>query len=84
MNDSETHAECEAILRLLDDYIDRELSAADTHMVERHIEDCLRCAGRYRFEASLIQEVRSRLRRISLPGDLLARIRLRLEAEAEG
>ena len=84
MNDSETQAACEAILRLLDDYIDRELSAADMRMVERHIEDCLRCAGRFRFEASLIQAVRSRLRRISLPGDLVARIRLRLEAEAAG
>lgn len=84
MNDSETQAACEAILQLLDDYIDRELSAADMHMVERHLADCLRCAGRYRFEASLIHEVRSRLRRISLPGDLVARIRLRLEAEAAG
>lgn len=84
MNYSETQAACEAILRLLDDYIDRELSAADMHMVERHIADCLRCAGRYRFEASLIHEVRSRLRRISLPGDLMARIRLRLDTETAG
>lgn len=84
MNYSETQAACETILRLLDDYIDRELSAADRHMVEQHIEDCLRCAGRFRYEASLIQEVRSRLRRISVPGDLVARIRLRLEAEAAG
>ena len=53
-------------------------------MVEQHIEECLRCAGRYRFEISLIQELRSRLRRISLPGDLVARIRLRLDAETAG
>ena len=84
MTDSETQAACEAILRLLDDYIDRELSAADMRLVEQHIEDCLRCAGRFRFEASLIQEVRSRLRRISLPVDLVASIRLRLDAEAAG
>lgn len=84
MTDSETQAACEAILRLLDDYIDRELSAADMRLVEQHIEDCLRCAGRFRFEASLIQEVRSRLRRISLPVDLVASIRLRLDAEAGG
>jgi anti-sigma factor RsiW len=84
VTDSETQAACEAILRLLDDYIDRELSAADMRLVEQHIEDCLRCAGRFRFEASLIQEVRSRLRRISLPVDLVASIRLRLDAEAGG
>jgi len=84
VTDSETQAACEAILRLLDDYIDRELSPGDMHTVEQHIEECLRCAGRFRFEASLIQDVRSRLQRISLPGDLVARIRLRLQAEAAG
>ena len=75
---------CEAILRRLDDYIDRELSPGDLRMVEQHIEDCLRCAERYRFEISLIQEIRSRLRRIRLPGDLVARIKLRLDAEMAG
>jgi anti-sigma factor (TIGR02949 family) len=77
---SETQAACEAILRRLDDYIDRELSPGDMHMVERHIEDCLLCAGRYRFELSLNQEIRNRLGRIALPDDLVARIKLRLEA----
>jgi anti-sigma factor (TIGR02949 family) len=77
-------ATCEAILRRLDDYIDRELSPDDARMVERHIEDCLRCAGRYRFEIRLIQEMRRRLRRSSLPGDLMARIKLRLDAETAG
>ena len=77
-------ATCEAILRQLDDYIDRELSPGDMHMVERHIEDCLRCADRYRFEISLMQEIRSRLRRIRLPGHLVASIRLRLDAERAG
>jgi len=81
VSDSEIQAACEAILQRLDDYIDRELSADDMRMVERHIEDCLRCAGRLRFEMSLIQELRSRLRRICLPGDLMARIKLRLDVE---
>jgi anti-sigma factor (TIGR02949 family) len=84
VNDSETQAACAAILRQLDDYVDRALSPSDMRMVERHIEDCLRCAGRYRFETSLIQELRSRLQRICVPGDLMARIRLRLDAEAAG
>lgn len=78
---SETQAVCEAILRRLDDYIDRELSSCDMHIIERHIEECLRCADRYRFEISLIQEIRSRVRRIRLPEDLLTRVKLRLDAE---
>jgi Predicted transmembrane transcriptional regulator (anti-sigma factor) len=81
VSDSEIQAACAAILQRLDDYIDRELSPDDMRMVERHVEDCLRCAGRLRFEISLMQEVRSRLRRIRLPGDLMTRIRLRLDAE---
>jgi anti-sigma factor (TIGR02949 family) len=85
VNDSETPAAaCEAILRRLDDYIDRELSPSDMQMVEQHIEECRHCAGVYRFEMSLIQAVRSRLRRICLPGDLMARIRLQLDADAAG
>lgn len=84
MSESELEAVCEAILLRLDDYIDRQLSADDLGMVERHIEDCLRCASRYRFEIGLIQEIRTRLRRIALPGDLVARIKLRLEAEMAG
>lgn len=80
MNQSETRAACEAILRRLDDYIDRELSPEEMGAVERHIDDCLHCAGRFRFEMSLIRELRSRLRRIALPGDLAARISLRLAA----
>jgi len=84
VNDSETAAACGAILRRLDDYVDRELSPGDMRMVEQHIEECLRCAGVYRFEISLIHALRSRLRRICLPGELMARIRLRLDAEAAG
>ena len=84
MDHSETQAACEAILRRLDDYIDRELSPGDMRMVERHIEDCLRCAGRYRFELGLIRELRSRLRRIGLPTGLVTRIRLRLDEEMAG
>jgi anti-sigma factor (TIGR02949 family) len=77
-------AACEAILQRVDDYIDRELSPDDADMVERHIEDCLRCARRYWFEMRLIHEIRTRLRRISLPGDLMTRIKLRLDAETAG
>ena len=84
MSDSERQVTCEAILGRLDDYIDRELSPSDLLMVEQHIEECLRCAGRYRYEISLIREVRRRLRGIRLPADLMARIRLRLDAEAAG
>jgi anti-sigma factor RsiW len=84
VNESDIPAACEMILRRLDDYIDRELSPSETRMVERHIEDCLRCAGRLRFELGLIHQLRARLRRIALPAGLMDRIKLRLEAEVAG
>jgi anti-sigma factor (TIGR02949 family) len=74
-------AACEAILQRLDDYIDRELSADEVLVVERHLEECFACASQYRFEIRLIRDIRARLRRICLPGDLMTRIRLRLDAE---
>jgi anti-sigma factor (TIGR02949 family) len=77
----EIQATCEAILQRLDDYIDRELSADDVRMVEAHLEECFRCASQYRFEIRLIHDIRARLRRIALPGDLMTGIKLRLDAE---
>jgi anti-sigma factor (TIGR02949 family) len=75
---------CEAILRRLDDYIDRELSADDVLMIERHLEECFDCVSQYRFEIRLIHDIRARLRRLALPGDLMTRIKLRLDAETVG
>lgn len=80
----EIRVACEAILQRLDDYIDRELSADDVLMIERHLEECFDCASQYRFEIGLIHDIRARLRRIALPGDLMTRIRLRLDAETVG
>ena len=84
MSDRQIPAACEAILQRLDEYIDRELSPGDMHMVERHLEECLHCAGRYRFQSSLMHGLRSRLRRIRLPCDLAARISVQLEGESQG
>ena len=42
------------------------------------LEECLRSASQYRFEISVIHDIRARLRRIALPRDLMTRIKLRL------
>jgi anti-sigma factor (TIGR02949 family) len=84
VTNGEMRVACEAILQRLDDYIDRELSPDEVAVVEGHLEECFRCASQYRFEMSLIHDIRARLRRIALPRDLMIRIKLRLEAEAAG
>jgi anti-sigma factor (TIGR02949 family) len=75
---------CAETFRRLDDYVDRELSEEEMRMVQEHLRTCAVCAGEYAFEASVIAEVRSKLRRIMAPTDLLQRISRRLSGIGEG
>lgn len=73
---------CSEVILRLDDYIDRALSPAELELVEEHLLECLKCAGKYRFEASLVQGIRDRLSRLAAPEGLLRSIHERLDAEA--
>jgi anti-sigma factor (TIGR02949 family) len=61
---------CEEMFRRLDDYLDRELSAEETRVVEAHLEICALCATEYAFEAGMLREVKKKLRRIEVPASL--------------
>lgn len=74
---------CEEMFRRIDRYVDRTLSEDELRRVEAHLEECATCAGEYRFERSLLDGVRAKLRRIDLPSDLMSRISARLETVAE-
>ncbi|HEX6533524.1 MAG TPA: zf-HC2 domain-containing protein [Gemmatimonadaceae bacterium] len=65
---------CEETARRLDDYLDRELTSREMEMVREHLETCAACAGGFAFEASVLAELRSKLRRIAMPVDLETRI----------
>lgn len=76
---------CEELFRRLDDYLDRELTPDEAVLVRDHLEICAVCAAEYRFEASVLRNVREKLRRISAPPDLLAKIsRSIARADREG
>jgi anti-sigma factor (TIGR02949 family) len=66
---------CLETVRRLDDYLDRELSAPERHEVERHLETCDRCLQRFRFEAAVVEDLRMKLRRVTVPGALEERVR---------
>jgi anti-sigma factor (TIGR02949 family) len=66
---------CLETVRRLDDYLDRELSDAECHEVERHLETCDRCLQRFRFEATIVDDLRTKLRRVTVPSTLESRIR---------
>ena len=78
-----TRFSCEEAFRRLDDFLDRELSAAETALVHEHLEICAGCAREFRFEASVLHGVRAKLRQIevALPPDLQERVLRALAAE---
>lgn len=72
---------CQDALRRLDDYLDRVLSSGELLQVERHLEECLHCAEVFHFEGTLLRGLKARLRRLSIPPNLLRGIKRRLQAE---
>lgn len=73
---------CEDVFRRLDDFVDRELSAEEMGRIRAHLEICAQCASEYRFEESLLRQVRQKLRHLDLPGDLRQKISKILERES--
>lgn len=69
---------CEQVFARLDDFVDRELSAEEMRLVQEHLDTCAQCASEHRFEATVIQDVKSKLGRIDVAPTLLARIAARL------
>ena len=76
------HLTCEEVFRRLDDYLDRELDPGEVPQVEQHLAECEMCAREYRFEASVLEGIRKRVRRIQLPPDLMGRLSRRLSTAA--
>lgn len=71
---------CEEVFRRLDGYLDRSLTAEELARVNEHLETCVVCAGEYRFEESLIEELQRKVRRIGMPDGLAERLSARLDA----
>ncbi len=75
---------CQEVFDRLDDYLDRNLLPDEVALVVQHLDQCVVCAGEYRFEATVLEGLKSRLRRIGLPPHLLSSILFRLQAESNG
>jgi anti-sigma factor (TIGR02949 family) len=73
---------CEEVFVRLDDFLDRELAAEEARLVREHLEICAACASEYRFEAEVLEGVREKLRRLAVPGDLMAKISARIATES--
>jgi anti-sigma factor (TIGR02949 family) len=71
---------CEEAFRRLDDFLDRRLGHTEMRLIEEHLEICGACAREFTFEASVLTGVRRKLRQLSLPPDLLARVAAEIRA----
>lgn len=78
-----TRYDCQQVFEKLDDFVDRELTPEEIGSVEEHLEICAVCARVFDFEASLLAEIRSKLRRIDVPEDLMQRISQALRQSEE-
>jgi anti-sigma factor RsiW len=75
---------CEDVLRRLDDYLDRQLSAPEMQRAREHIETCAACAQEVGFSSQTLRTIKAKLRRIDVAPDLIDRISLLLaEAHAQ-
>ena len=66
-------SDCDKCEKLLQGYLDRELSSEEVAVAEMHLEGCDYCRRRYRFEASLRQYVRTSAAERMPPG-LMAKL----------
>ena len=71
---------CEEAFRRLDDFLDRRLSETEMRLIEEHLEICAACTREFTFEKSVLTGVRKKLRQLSVPPDLLARIAAEIRA----
>lgn len=72
---------CEEALRRLEDFLDRELAPEEMQRVQAHLDTCAACTSQYQFEARLLDGLRDKIRRISLPDEVRDRITRRLDEE---
>ena len=74
---------CEEVFRRMDDYLDRDLASDELAQVRVHLETCAACASEYDFEKAVLDTVRRKLRRVSIPSELRERIERRLRDARE-
>ena len=74
---------CEQAFRLLDDFLDRRLGPEETQLVEEHLRVCEACTREFSFEASVLNGVKEKLRHLTAPPDLVARILAQLPSPGD-
>lgn len=69
-----SYFDCKAAYLRLNDFLDRELSQEEVVLVQAHLERCRVCAMEYAFEASLMEQIRLKVREGQAPPELKAAV----------
>lgn len=64
---------CQETVKMMGDYLDRELSASEKAKVERHLEECGGCKHAFRWENSILRLVRD-CTKLEVPDGLIGRL----------
>ena len=75
---------CEEAFRRLDEFLDRRLSPEEMRIIEEHLEICAWCARELNYEASVLFGVKSKLRQLDVPANLVSKILSQLPPTSEG
>jgi len=70
-----TSLSCNQCVERLGDFVDRELTAEELALVEAHLDRCLDCAREFRFEGTVVECIKDKLRHVNAPDSLLEKIR---------
>jgi len=65
---------CEESIRLLNEYLDHELSPNERADVAKHLDICQPCLERFRFEQTLLISIKTRMQTIHAPIELKSRL----------
>lgn len=73
-------SECENILKMIDDYIDNDLSEQERKKIEEHIKECQSCRDEIRF-ATAVKKATEEIELPSAPTDFLDRVHAAIDNE---
>jgi len=76
--------DCEATLKELDVFLDKELSDAAHSSIAHHLGDCPDCLSAFDFEAELKQVISAKLQNDEMPAGLLSRIEKCFQTDFDG
>ena len=80
--DAESKARCVETVKLLGEFLDRELTACEVQTVQGHLDRCPPCLNVYRFEERVRRLVRVHCTAECAPSDLKSQIMARLKRPA--